>query len=220
MEEAPMPPLLAFTSEHVQRLTHLAASTLRYWEETDVFRASHVDERPHRPYRRLYTFSDLVGLRTLALLRREYKISLDELRTVGQYLAAHHQRPWSEARFGVQAGHVVFPDPISGSLVAGKPFGQAVIEIDVQAIARGVEADAAKLRERLPEDVGKIARRRYVQQNAWVVAGTRIPTSAIWKFHAAGYDTDAIIEAYPRLTPEDVAAALEHEQPLLQEHAA
>ncbi len=215
-----MPPLLAFTSEHVQRLTNLAASTLRYWEETDVFRASHVDERPHRPYRRLYTFSDLVGLRTLALLRREHKIGLDELRKVGQFLAAHHQRPWSEVRFGVQAGHVVFPDPTTGLLVAGKPFGQAVIEIDVQAIARGAEADAAKLRERLPEDVGKITRHRYVQQNAWVIAGTRIPTSAIWNYHAAGYDTDAIVEAYPRLMPADVAAALAHEHTLRQEHAA
>jgi uncharacterized protein (DUF433 family) len=47
--------------------------------------------------------------------------------------------------------------------------------------------------------------------NAWVVAGTRIPTEAIWNFHAAGYDAEAIIREYPRLTPDDVRAAIDFE---------
>ena len=47
--------------------------------------------------------------------------------------------------------------------------------------------------------------------NAWVVAGTRIPTDAIWNFHRAGYDATAIIKEYPRLKAEDVRAAIEFE---------
>jgi len=45
-------------------------------------------------------------------------------------------------------------------------------------------------------------------QNAPVLAGTRIPTSAIREFAAAGYNTAAILREYPTLTAKDVAAAL------------
>jgi uncharacterized protein (DUF433 family) len=40
------------------------------------------------------------------------------------------------------------------------------------------------------------------------IAGTRIPVRAVKGFAEAGYDTAGIIEQYPSLTPEDVAAAL------------
>jgi uncharacterized protein (DUF433 family) len=47
-----------------------------------------------------------------------------------------------------------------------------------------------------------------------VIKGTRVPTSAIWSFHVAGYDTEAIIAEYPTLEPADVEAAVAHEQAL------
>jgi uncharacterized protein (DUF433 family) len=75
-----------------------------------------------------------------------------------------------------------------------------------------VARDAEKLRERAPERVGKIERNRYVAHNAFVVAGTRISTAAIKRFHEAGYNTAQIIREYPDLTPEDIAAALAHEE--------
>src|SRR5262245_63532619 len=207
-----MPPLLAFTGLQVGKLTGLSQSTLRYWEETEVFRASYIDDRPRIPYRRIYTFRDLVSLRTLALLRREYGIGLDELRKVGHYLRQHYEAPWAEVRFWVHGKHVVFRDPGSDALAAGRPLGQLYIPIDFDEIRRETELVADELRRRDPEDIGQISRHRYIMSNAWVVAGTRIPTSTIWHFWEDGYDVDGIMRAYPDLTPEDVAAALKHER--------
>lgn len=42
--------------------------------------------------------------------------------------------------------------------------------------------------------------------------GTRIPTSAIWNLHEAGYSDDQIIYEYPRLSQADIAAALAFER--------
>jgi uncharacterized protein (DUF433 family) len=51
-----------------------------------------------------------------------------------------------------------------------------------------------------------------VLNNTPVVAGTRVPTEAIWNFHEAGYDTDAIIREYPQITAADVRAAIMYEE--------
>jgi uncharacterized protein (DUF433 family) len=77
---------------------------------------------------------------------------------------------------------------------------------------------AERLRERRDDQIGTVVRNRYVVHNAWVVAGTRIPTQGIWNFHQAGYDSAAIIREYPRLTPADVQAAIEFEAS--RQHAA
>ena len=61
------------------------------------------------------------------------------------------------------------------------------------------------------DQIGKLSRNRYVVHNAWVVCGTRIPTTAIWNYHVAGYAPEAIVQEYPRLTPADVRAAIEFE---------
>ena len=205
-----MTPLLAFTGEHIERLTGLSPRVLRYWEETGVYQASYIDEHS-RPYRRLYTFRDAVGLRTLALLRREHRVNLDELRRVGAFLSRYKDAPWASLRFRVAGRHVVFDDPEARVPVAGRPLRQTMIPIDLDEIARETEAAAVRLRERLPTDYGQVTRHRYINHNAWVIAGTRIPTSAIWNFHEAGVSTEAIIREYPDLLPADVQAAIDHE---------
>ena len=43
-----------------------------------------------------------------------------------------------------------------------------------------------------------------------VIAGTRIPVYLILNLLASGYDAERIIEAYPRLTHEDIRAALSY----------
>ena len=207
-----MTPLLAFTTEHVQRLTGLSSRVLRYWEQTGVFHASDVGDHAGRPYRRLYTFRDVVSLRTLALLRRQHRVDLDELRKVGRFLAEHADAPWAAPRFRLAGRHAVFDDPEAGVPVTSKPLRQSVIPIELAEIARETEADAARMRERRPEDFGRVTRHRYVNHNARVIAGTRIPTSAIWAFHEAGYSTVAIIREYPQLRPCDAEAAIDHER--------
>lgn len=215
-----MAPLLAFTTEHVQRLTGLTPRMLRYWDETGVFHASYVDEHSRRPYRRLYSFRDVVGLRTLAILRREHRVPLDELRKVGAFLARHKDAPWASLRFQVAGRRIVFDYPEAGVPVASKPFRQSVIPINLAQIARETESEAARLRERLPTDFGRVTRHRHINHNAWVIAGTRIPTAEVLDFHEAGYSTEEILREYPQLRVEDVLAALDHERQLRECDAA
>lgn len=209
--------ILAFTGRQVERLTGLSSRVLRYWEQTGVYAASYIDERPRVPYRRIYNFRDLVSLRTLALLRKKYRVQLDDLRQAGEFLRATYPDrpdPWAELSFGVVGRRVVFRDPDTGLWLRPVQSAQAVIPISVDLIAREAERDAAKLTERPCESIGVVVRHRHVLGNAWRLAGTRIPTSAIWNFHEDGADTSAILRAYPDLTEADVKAAIAHESRL------
>lgn len=215
--------ILAFTGQQVERLTGLSQRMLRYWEKTGVYAASYIDERPRVPYRRVYTFRDVVSLRRLALLRRRHGIKLNDLRATGAFLRETYPdrlEPWAELRFGVLNGRVVFRDPLTGQWSTATSPGQTILPIDVAEIARETERDASRFTERREEDFGKIVRHRYVLGNAWRVAGTRIPTSAIWHFHEDGSDSAAIQRAYPDLTEADIMAAIEHEARLRGQNAA
>jgi len=79
-------------------------------------------------------------------------------------------------------------------------------------IIRKVEQNLVRMNRRKPKQLGKIERNRFIAQNAEVIAGTRIPTAAIYRLYKAGFDTHAIIKEYPRLTPTDVKAAIQNEQ--------
>ena len=213
-----MAELLAFTAENVCRLTGLSGRQLSYWDATDFFSPELIDEYKRRAFGRIYSFRDVVGLRTIAVLRNVHRIPLQELRRVGEWLLAHHKAPWSSLRFALSGRTVVFSDPVTGKYVEAAGGGQAVIEIDLEIIASDMRRAADGLRDRQKEQIGTVVRNRYVVHNAWVVAGTRIPTQAVWNFHKAGYTADAIIKEYPRLTPEDVRAAIEFESN--RKHAA
>jgi uncharacterized protein (DUF433 family) len=206
-----MSELLAFTADHVCRLTGLSARQLRYWDDTGFFSPTLLDDHRRRAFGRIYSFRDVVGLRTIALLRKHHRIPLQELRRVGAWLHQEHATPWASLRFALRGRTVVFVDPASGVAIEPRGKGQSVISIALEPIANDMSEAAARLRERRSEQVGRIVRNRYVVHNAWVVDGTRIPTEAIWNFHQAGYDTDAIIREYPRLKPEDVRAAIDFE---------
>jgi uncharacterized protein (DUF433 family) len=182
---------------------------LRYWDATDFFSPELLDDHPRRAFGRIYSFRDVVGLRTIAVLRNKYRIPLQELRRVGEWLAAHHETPWSSLRFALTGRKIVFAD--RGTYVEPTGDGQTVIEIGLEPIASDMRRESEKLRHRGQEQIGSVVRNRWVVHNAWVMAGTRIPTEAIWNFHQSGYDSSAIIREYPRLTPEDVRAAIEFE---------
>jgi uncharacterized protein (DUF433 family) len=207
-----MSELLAFTAEHVCRLTDLSARQLGYWDATAFFSPELLDEFKGRAFGRIYSFRDVVGLRTIAILRNKHKVPLQELRRVGAWLLEFHQTPWSALRFGLSGRRVIFYDPTaSGVATEPRGKGQRVLDIALEPIANEMHHAAEKLRERRADQVGQIERNRYVVQNAWVVSGTRIPTQAIWNFHNAGFDSPAIIKEYPRLTKDDIRVAIEFE---------
>ena len=206
-----MAELLAFTAEHVCRLTGLSARQLRYWDKTAFFSPTLLDQHRAWAFGRIYAFRDVVGLRTIAILRNKHEVPLQELRKVGEWLHRHYETPWASLAFALKGSTVVFFEPKSGIAMEPRGQGQTVLPIALEPIANEMREAAAKLRDRSKEQMGQIVRNRFVVHNAWVIAGTRIPTQAIWNFHQAGYDANAIITEYPRLTTKDVHAAIEFE---------
>jgi uncharacterized protein (DUF433 family) len=206
-----MTQLLAFTAEHVCRLTGLSPRQLRYWDATDFFSPELLDEHRRRAFGRIYSFRDLVGLRTIAVLRNSHKIPLQELRRVGEWLHANHESPWSRLRFALSGRKVVFADLTIGQFVEPKGQGQEVIPINLEPIASDMQRAADGLRHRRDDQIGQVVRNRYVVHNAWVLAGTRIPTTAVWNLHDSGLSAEDIIREYPRLTTQDVTAAIAFE---------
>ena len=204
--------LLGFTAEHVRHLTGISDRQLRYWDQTEFFTPTYVDENRRRPFSRVYSFRDVVGLRAISVLRNRHKVPLQELRKVGDWLKRHHDSPWAELTFYVSGRRVFFDDPETGVRMAGRPLGQTALTIAMERLATEMREAAERLRERDPKQIGKVSRYRYVAHNAPVLAGTRIRTAAVWTFRRAGYSDDSIIKEYPRLTPKDVRAAIRFEQ--------
>lgn len=207
-----MDELLAFSSEHVSRLTSLSLRQLGYWDRTGFFSPQYADENRRRPFSRIYSFRDVVGLRTIALLRNTHKVPLQELRKLGAWLKEHHTTPWASLTFYVSSRRVYFDDPRTGTRMGARPLGQPILPFAMEKIAHEMDIAAKRLRKRAREDVGKVTRHRYVVHNAPVLAGTRIPTSAVSNLHEAGYSARAIIKEYPRLKAGDVRAAIAYEE--------
>jgi uncharacterized protein (DUF433 family)/DNA-binding transcriptional MerR regulator len=203
--------LFAFSAEHVQRVTTLSRRQLAYWDETGFFSPRYASENRRSPYSRVYSFRDLVGLRTLGVLRNKHHVPLQQLRQVAEWLAPYGPDIWATMSFCVVGRTVIFVEPTSGERIAARPPGQLVFPIHMEQVIEGTRAEANRLRERDAGDVGRVCQHRYVVRNEPVIAGTRIPTLAIWNLHEAGFDRNAIIREYPRLVPEDIDAALAFE---------
>ena len=205
--------LLAFTLEQASRVTHIPERRIRYWDNTGILSPSLANKEDRGAYSRIYSFRDLVGLRTIGELRDRFGVSLQCLRAVTERLRRHADTPWSELRFFVSGRHLFFRDPESRLMLSAlNPSQIALVEsLDLVSVARDTEQRAMKLTERTRDQIGRIARNRYIANNRPVIAGTRIPTAAIWDFHEAGYSNEEILEEYPRLTRVDVESAIAFE---------
>ena len=93
------------------------------------------------------------------------------------------------------------------------------VQFELEPLAADLRRAAEQLGQRTPDEIGKVARRRGVMGGAPVLAGTRIPTEAVWSFHEAGCDTAEILEQYPRLTEDDIRAAIAYEAERRQQRA-
>lgn len=199
-------PVHALTTEQVCRLTGLSESRLRYWNKTGFFQPA-VDPSVHGPYGAFYSFRDVVGLRTLAVLRD--KTSLQSLRKIGAYLQEHFDDPWASLRF-YTSGRDVLVDMGNGPVVLVPGGAQHVFDIGLVEVIGDMRSAVESMRRRRPEQIGTFTQHRYTAHNQVVVAGTRIPIAAVWAYHQAGYSPEAIVEQYPRLKVADVEAVVDH----------
>jgi uncharacterized protein (DUF433 family) len=197
----------AFTADQVCALTGLSPRQVRYWTTTEFIAPGVASDPP------LFSFRDLVGLRVLGILRNEHKIPLQELRKVGWRLKHYHDTPWSGLALFIDGRRVCFEDPGTGIRHEAGGAGQAYLpKIELLRVEADTSKRVAALRARRPEQRGTIERARNIARNAPRIAGTRIPTEAIWSFHEAGYDHAQIAKEYPSLTEDDVRAAVAYEE--------
>lgn len=203
--------LAAFSEDHVERLTGLSKSQLRYWDRTGFFSPSYAEENRRLAYSRLYSFKDLVALRTLAVLRRQYGVPLQHLRKVADKLAHLEDELWTKTTLYVLNKEVVFDEPGSGRPRA-VVSGQYVVGLPLERIVSDTERDVRAFKRRSHDQIGKVVRSRSVSRNAWVISGTRIRTETIRRLHEDGYSREQIRDEFPDLTLEDIDAALEHEE--------
>lgn len=196
--------LMAFSVDHAARVTKLSKVRLTRWDKLGFFSPEHADASDRgNPYARVYSFNDLVGLRTLAILMKKYHVSLAELKRVAPELEKRASRPWSELSLAVVKRKVVFDLDTAPRDADGQMIGSF---IPLGPIASDVADDANELRSRDKAKIGLIEQRRFVAHNKPVIAGTRIPIVAVESFLADGFSDEGIIAEYPSLTRADIAA--------------
>lgn len=201
----------AFTLEQAATVSGISTRRARYWARHGILIPHLLYETSRYPHRFLYDFTDVVGLRTLAMLRDQYGLSLQQLRRAHVYLRQHSDRPWSELRFWVRGKELLFSVPQHQQIVSATRPGQTVIAIEIEPVARSVQRAAEALGQRQAEDIGKTERHRNIQGNRLVVKGTRVPVESIIHLAEDGYTPAAIVQAFPSVTLADVHAILAHQ---------
>ncbi len=199
----------ALTEDQASRVTGISVGQLRAWDRRGFFTPAHGYENRSSAYSRIYSFKDIVGLKTIATLRQKHKIGFKTLRNVALELERRGYKHWADTRLFVVKKEVHFHDPRTGqveSLRDGQYAMLPVIDVIDDVTRRVIE-----LKKRPQGSLGKVERHKFVARNSWVISGTRIPTASIRRFAEAGYTVPQIIGEYPTLTAVDIHAALLHE---------
>ena len=197
--------LSAFCVDHVALITGLSKVRLARWDRLGFFPPEYIgDDDRRNPYARVYSFVDLVGLRTLKILADVHRVPLSELRKAADELKKRSNRPWSAIPLAVLERKVVFDFDTSPRNVTDGQY--ALKHIPLQPIAQEIRDRANELRYRDDSQVGRTDKRKFVQHNAEVISGTRIPVAAVRSFILAGFKDEKILEEYPTLVQRDIGA--------------
>lgn len=203
-------PLTVLDIEHVARVTGLSVPQLQRWDRTGFFHPSRADPNRRRPGSRIYSGNEVLALAAIAKLR-EVGVPLAELKDILCLLAPREPGEQPVRCFYV-VGNQLFlswDEALAAARENGKQVEPTVI--DMSAVTAELEVAIEKLSERLPDEIGKVVRRRAIMRGVPTIAGTRIPTKTIAQFHDDGYSLSWILENFPRLTEKDVQAAIEFE---------
>ena len=195
--------VMAFSEEHVARLTGITVHQLRYWDRTGFFHPAFAADDRKVAFSRVYSFKDVVSLRVLNILRNKYGVSVQHLRQVSDRLAHLADDRWIKTTLYVLKRKVNFAEPETGG-TREVVSGQYALGIPLAVVIDDTQRDVKELRRRDPSKIGTVIHNRLIAHNTAVVGGTRIPTAAIKRFSDAGYSAEQIIEEYPDLTEEDI----------------
>lgn len=205
--------IAAFSEEHAERLTGITKSQLRYWDRTGFYKPSYGEDNRRFAFSRVYSFQDIVALRVLNVLRNQYSVPLQHLRSVSDKLSHLAADRWTGTRLWVLNKRVIWQEPRTEKPQEIVSEQYVVPTLALENVVADTERDVSSLNVRDESKHGVIEQSRYVSHNAPVIAGTRILVDAIKRFAEAGYTTKQILEEYPDLTKEDIEAALAYKKP-------
>ena len=189
-----------FTHSRLAELAGVSAKRLSYWEESGLIRARTTGAMRGKRVVRLYGYSDAFTVLILAALRE--RVSLQHIRQIVRHLRERDfQVP--EVRFAVVGPRVFFQTP-DGEWEDVRDPMQIVISETLDL--RPLRARLDRSNERDEQQLGKVERRRGALGSQPLIAGTRVPVSAVERYLARGASVERILTAYPGLTAEDVTS--------------
>ena len=197
--------VLAFPDTQARRLAGVSMRRLRYWEEVGLVVPSIKRRLSEHNTVRLYSYQDLLALLVVSALRTERNMSLQKIRRVVTHLRSRgYQAPLRELKFATVGREIYFQHP------DGKWEGD--LRPDQIVIFEVILLDPLRLRidkaaARPAEEAGRVEKRRGVHASAPVFAGTRIRVATVQRYLQQGYETEAILEAFPDLSVADVKEA-------------
>ena len=197
--------VLAFPDTQARRLAGVSMRRLRYWEEVGLVVPSIKRRLSEHNTVRLYSYQDLLALLVVSALRTERNMSLQKIRRVVTHLRSRgYQAPLRELKFATVGREIYFQHP------DGKWEGD--LRPDQIVIFEVILLDPLRLRidkaaARPAEEAGRVEKRRGVHASAPVFAGTRIRVATVQRYLQQGYETEAILEAFPDLSVADVEEA-------------
>jgi uncharacterized protein (DUF433 family) len=194
----------ALPDKRAAEIADISQRRLRYWEKTDLVTPDVERVISTRNVVRLYSLQRVVELVVASELRRQ-GISLQHIRRIIDHLRRQDYRsPLREVRFALSGGRVMFQHADGSWEDSLHPFQGVMWQvIDLEEIRARIQGRLT----RRGADVGVIEKRRKVQASKPVFRGTRIPVEAVEGYLRAGKSTEAILEAFPSLTEEDIEAA-------------
>lgn len=198
----------AFTEDQAARLAKISLNQLRYWDRTGFFKPSLGDDDRKLSFSRVYSFDDVVGMKTLGLLRNVHNVSLQHLRLVRDRLKLE-QKFWAKSIVFVLKKNVYFENEIGG-LTNGETGEDTLPNIPLPSVITSVQRDAQEMTERGDGAFGQTSKNRHVARNALVFKDTRIPIDLVKEYLADGYSVADILSEYPSLVCEDVEAAIRY----------
>ena len=190
--------LIVFTPDRVSRLTGFTLRQLTYWASTDLIQPT-VDRRltPQRPVR-LYAWDDVLSLLIIAELRRR-KLSPQYVRQIVQHIRRAGFN-MAQVEFAVAGSRVHFRAPEGVWEDADRPQPVLSQVLDLEPLKTQLRDSVT----RRASEVGRTERRRGAMGSKLLIAGTRIPVSAVQRFLERGVGVAEILEAYPSLERRDV----------------
>jgi uncharacterized protein (DUF433 family) len=203
-----------FTAVQARRLAGLPQQTLSYWVRHEVITPAYLDYSGWLGVNYLFSFQDLVTLRTMRVLR-EHNVPLKSIRWAATTLQDFYGRPWTTLHMRIFDGNRVgFFDPLTNDFVSVSQPGQKVAEefVDLEPLFLEMQTKVTDFDRRKPEEIGTFTRDRAIMGGQWVIAGTRIPPSAVYGYVQAGCGMEEIREAYPSLDPRDIEAVIAREE--------